>query len=299
MRAEWIRKRQIYPPNLEDSFPYQEIHEHFQAWFQWHFELDDIITNTSELFFWNLGAQDGWNPCLKSGRHLSPSCDMACTFLETLLYGWRGDIDLLELMLEVFGRSLDEIKNVRRPWKVGLLRQKSPSTFQGWLEGQLAKIKAQGVVLTLNIIILADSWPAPWHRSRAYFEPHLVRANSLPAFRVQTRYIDPAVMTVITAGMGAMKQLKKTLVIQLSTGSSGLGLAQSLVDFLDCRALIVPAFRSSRRLLIDFDPSDIVTVIGAFAHVATKTGGIRAQHTARSFGDSPGLRRRTLVISYG
>jgi hypothetical protein len=63
MRAEWVRRRQIDPPNLEESFPYQEVHESFQTWFQAQFELDDFITNTSELFFWNLGQQNSWNVC--------------------------------------------------------------------------------------------------------------------------------------------------------------------------------------------------------------------------------------------
>ena len=301
MRAEWVGRRHIDPPNLEDSFPYQEVHENFQSWFQDHFKLDDFITNTSELFFWNLGSQPGWKPVQQAGRLLSPPCDRACTFLELLLYGRSDDDELLELMLQTFGRSLAGVKELGRPWRVGILLQKTPPTLQKWLDDQLAKIRAAELNLTLYFVILADSWPAPWHRAKVYFEPHLVRSNSLPAYRVQTHYIDPAVMTVITAGMGAMKQLKKTLVVQLSTGRlpTLASHEQRPVEFLDWRPLIVPTFRSSKRLLIDFAPSDLVEVVGAFAQVALKTRGVRSQHTARSFGDSPGMKRRTLVISYG
>ena len=83
LQAEWVRRRHIDPPNLEDSFPYQEVHEMYQTWFQEQFELDDFITNTSELFFWNLGQQNSWKACQKAGRCVAPHAT-------GLAHSWRS-----------------------------------------------------------------------------------------------------------------------------------------------------------------------------------------------------------------
>jgi hypothetical protein len=106
-------------------------------------------------------------------------------------------------------------------------------------------------------------------------------------------------MTVITAGMGAMKQLKKTLIIHLSTTHLPTLAAYQNEGpgFLDCRPNIAPAFVSSNGLLVDFSAPDLVEVAGAFAQVTLRTKGIRSKHTSRCFVDCRDFKRRTLVIT--
>ena len=97
-----------------------------------------------------------------------------------------------------------------------------------------------------------------------------------------------------------MKQLKKTLIVHLSTTATPTLAQHSNLppEYVDWRPFLIPVFASSKRLLIDFSPSDLVEVVGAFAQVALRTGGLRARHTSRSFGDCAEFKRRTLVITY-
>ena len=177
---------------------------------------------------------------------------------------------------------------------------KSPPDFIQWLDKQLGETRKLGIKLDVFLITFADSWPSPWHRTIVYFDPIIARPTTMEAYRVNVIYVDPPVMTVITAGVGAMKQLKKTLTVHLSTTATPTlaqhaNLAPELVDW---RPFLIPSFVASKRLLIDFSPSDLVEVVGAFAQVALRAGGLRSRHTSRSFGDCAEFKRRTLVISY-
>jgi len=302
MRAEWVRRGQIEPPYHEDAFPYQEVYERFFRWQMSHFNLDNSVVYTSSVYYWNLGHMpEYWAGELRRPSAVSPATVAAATFLELLLYGKSTDDRLWDLLLQVFSTNLDAVKALGRPWRVSLLLQKTTPDFQRWLDGEMAHIRSLGVDIDLYLLLLADAWPAPWHRVRIFFDPPLLRSSSLPAYRVRAHYVDPPVMMVITAGVGALKQLKKVAVLHLSTGRRPtLAAHASQQDnlYVDWRANLLPSFVSSKRLIIEFSPHDLVEVMGAVGQLALRTGGRRAQSTTRSFGDSPAFKRRTLVVSY-
>jgi hypothetical protein len=272
----------------------------FQAWLFDHLNLDHAILATSNIYYWNLGELAGINAMKRRDVNISPATERARTFFELMLYGRSEDDRLLDLLLQVVGRTEQEVRDLDRPWKVAILIQKVPYDLGKWLDAELSLIRALGFRLELFLLMTADAWPAPWDRVTTYFEPPMLRSNILPAFRVRLLFVDPPVMSVITAGMGAMKQLKKMVILELCTGVKPMLAAAAGMgnEYLDWRPVNVPAFTASKRFLIDFTPGDLVSVVSAFSTLAVKTGGRRALQTSRSFGDSPQLKRRTLVISY-
>ena len=97
--------------------------------------------------------------------------------------------------------------------KVCLMVQRAPREQTQWLQQQLTILRSLKIELELSILLIADAWPARWDRVKLYFDHPLMDEKNLPAYRIGHTWLEPPAMTYLSAGMGAIRILKKIVVV--------------------------------------------------------------------------------------
>ena len=120
-------------------------------------------------------------------------------------------------------------------------------------------------------------------------------------FRQPSLFFDPPMMTVITAGLGNMRNLKRMACARFTTSYSPLALSSLQQPDREVHRWIVdniPSFTSSVKLYIDFPTPDFLHVAAAFQQVALRFNGHLQSTPTRSLGDSGKCKRRTLTVTF-
>ena len=150
------------------------------------------------------------------------------------------------------------------------------------------------------VLVLADAFPAPWASARKYWHDRLIDPRNLRDFRMGNYYLKPPSMTVITAGSGQLRVLKKIAVAHFSTSLDPL---QSDFDFeatteLDWRPHDFLPFLALPKLIFDFHVDDQRMGEHVANMVASNFEGVLLPQVVRSMGDVREHRRRQKALVF-
>ena len=81
----------------------------------------------------------------------------------------------------------------------------------------MADLRYNHFAITFDLIVVADVFPATWPSIKAYWGSQASDPNNFRSFRTGVTFINQPVMTVITAGTGNLRLLKKYLVATFTT----------------------------------------------------------------------------------
>ena len=288
-RISWIRDRRIWvPAPSEYSFPFQEVPDAFGAWFGEHYDLDFMVTNTSEGLFWAAGRLQE--------PPVAPPLAEAIAFFNSL-FSSENDRDLLDLIRQVSNHVVPK----GTLYKFGLVAQKFPRDFLDWLQRQLGRLRNEGYLLHIFFCGFVDALPAPWERLTMYVDSPFISGNRYQPYRLNIDLLEPAMMTVITAGSGQLRLLKKVWCAGFSTCDRVGVLAEEPVRAsrsIRWKRSRLDPFTSSIKLYLDFAKGEELQVNVFTNLLGAKFGGITPPYQSRSFGDSPALKRKLQLVTF-
>ena len=288
-RLDQIHANLLPSPKITPfTMPFQEIPEGLQLKLYRVYAPDVMICATSEGMHWCVG--------LHNDPPFHPSLDTSQTFLEELLWN-DNSASLHDLLLGILpGRTFHPVMN-----SVMLVLQKVPGRWHEWLRDQLSDLRHQGIKLQLYVALFADAWPADWEVMKSYAYFPLTEPRNFQGYYMAKEYMEPPFLSVITAGSSSLRVMKKIQIITFTTTDAALGVNPDMlvqIPTIRWEDDVLPAFKASKKLYLDFQAADTIHVSALANQVAKKFGGCVCRDTGRSFGDSGKCRRRTLVICF-
>ena len=295
--ARYRTKEVREPSNSFGNFTFQELPERFQLWCSRPEGLhcNMAVLNTSETFYWSTLCRPPQGVPVQS---VAP--DSCAVFLENFAYSSEDDITLEALLCSLIGCSnFDSF--VDTEYRVGIALQKAPHTLWKWLDWQMAILRSKNIKLELYLLLFVDAFPCLASKVPKFFNHGLFQHRNMGHFRLPSIFVDPPMMTVITAGLGHMKTLKRVAVARFTTAYQPLAPSgSSTLSHFYKRWIddVIPEFTSSVKLFVDFPAPDLIHAVAGFQQVAVKFGAHMESSATRSLGDSGRAKRCTLTLSF-
>ena len=266
----------------QHGIPNQEFPEDFQMGLLNCLRPSMIILNTSDALYSPIGCD------MVPSKSLSVD-DTRNFYLQLLNPETSAEVcTLADLLTKYLPQGVDLEGS---SWVLSFTR--TPFSFLDWLVRQLELLRGH-LQLTIHIVVLCDAFPTQWDNVLKFWDAP-AKGPKTEVVRVQQVLIEPCVMTVLIAGFGPIRMLKKPMLVTISSHGEP---KPTYTRTMKWRQQLIPAFATTFRLYIDFLADDVLMQRVVAQHLADKYGGERSGHVFRSFGASGNIKRKAVYISF-
>jgi len=166
-----------------------------------------------------------------------------------------------------------------------------PGFCQWWAE-QLVKLRVTGWDLTVHILVLAENLPCSWS-VMSLLRGTRLDANHLETFRSHITCFEPSVRTSFSDGISNFCVLKKIRGITFKTVPF-IGACPTVPS--RWQQPLVPPFRTSPRLIVDYSAEDSFQMLGLLQVWAHRIGADIPIGGSRSFASTKLSSRRMCAL---
>lgn len=295
------------PPRPRSGVGYQEIPWDLQLWMVKMFPLDLLISNTTETKYDAL-TTEGLAKAIPGRKTRCPPPAYNAAFLKDFL---SDDVKmgLWDFVSGLFPKGCPKEADLH----IGIVAQRLSREWVMWLAEELKKWRGWMVRYSLphlhfHIVIFADAFPTSWQNLRLYFNHPMLDRHELRTLEAGVTWLSPPLHLVALAGKNMMSLLKHAAIVNVGTQELTpveLEACSKTYDWQDTTRL--DFLNTEQRLWFDCGIKadrqvttmceDMVIAMNDALPTEQQTIHI-VDHRVRSWGDSPALKRRAIVVSF-
>ena len=169
-----------------------------------------------------------------------------------------------------------------------------PSGFVEWFFDQLVSIRAEGRIVTITWLLLADALPCTWSELLVLWGTAM-QSKTLASFRVQDVHFSPNTQIFLSAGKTPRKLVKRVNAITFTAGGFS---ARGEDIFEDWRPRSLPTFTEPLRLIFDAPQVYSLDVLKVAQVLSHHWKGEAPTVCSGSYGDTAAAKRKSCHILF-